>query len=69
MANAPGNDAEALRKYWVHGEGAVKIRWGTDGDFNRCVTHLRKYVSDAPGLCASYHHEATGQWPGLGRKH
>ncbi|MEV5819288.1 phage protease [Micromonospora haikouensis] len=53
-----------LRDYWLRGEGAAKIRWRTDGDFTRCVRHLSKYVSDPQGLCAEYHHEATGMWPG-----
>ncbi|MFJ1539301.1 phage protease [Micromonospora chalcea] len=53
-----------LRNYWVRGEGAAKIRWNTPGDFTRCVRHLRKHVRDPKGLCAEYHHEATGVWPG-----
>ena len=28
---------ERLHEYWVHGEGAAKIRWGDAGDFDRCV--------------------------------
>lgn len=58
-----GSDSK-LREYWVHGEGAAKIRWGESGDFNRCVRHLGKYVRDPKGLCAEYHHEALGKWPG-----
>lgn len=53
-----------LRDYWVNGEGAAKIRWGTDGSFNRCVVNLRGKVRDPQGLCAEYHHDATGKWPG-----
>lgn len=53
-----------LRDYWLRGEGAAKVRWGTGGDFTRCVRHLRKHVTDPEGLCAEYHHEATGMWPG-----
>lgn len=52
-----------LRRYWTKGEGAVKIGWGTDGSFDRCVSHLGKYVSDPQGLCAEYHKAATGEWP------
>jgi hypothetical protein len=53
-----------IRDYWTHGEGAAKIRWGTEGSFKRCVRHLRKYFPQDPeGLCANLHHEATGQWP------
>lgn len=62
---SPG-DAQAtarLRSYWTHGEGAAKIDWGTPGDFDRCVLELGKYVEDAKGLCASYHHDALGIWP------
>jgi hypothetical protein len=64
----PGSD-QALRDYWVHGKGAGKIKWGADGDFDRCVRHLGKYVTDPKGLCAEYHRDATGQWPGRGHQH
>ncbi len=53
-----------LRNYWVRGKGAAKVRWNTPNDFVRCVRHLAKYVGDPKGLCAEYHHEATGMWPG-----
>lgn len=52
-----------LVEYWVHGEGAVKVRWATDGSFDRCVRHLSDKVRDPKGLCAELHHEATGEWP------
>lgn len=53
-----------LKDYWAHGKGALKIRWGTDGSFRRCVRQLRKYFPRNPeGLCANLHHEATGEWP------
>lgn len=55
-----------LFDYWLHGEGAAKIRWGTPGDFSRCVNHLRKYVSDPEGLCNTLHTRALGQPPGKG---
>lgn len=58
-----------LRKYWVKGDGAATIGWGTDGDFTRCVSHLGKYVTDPEGLCAEYHKAATGEWPGKNRGH
>lgn len=65
-AEAYGSDAN-LREYWTHGEGgAVKIRWGTDGDFKRCVRHLEKFVTDPEGLCNEYHVEAVGAPPGKG---
>jgi hypothetical protein len=74
-ADVPGvrNDTR-LRVYWTHGEGAAKIRWGMPGDFNRCVRELRKYAKggaafDPKGLCAEYHHEAIGVWPGREHGH
>lgn len=54
-----------LERYWTRGEGAAKIRWGTPGDFNRCVRNLREHFPrDPEGLCANLHHEALGVWPG-----
>jgi hypothetical protein len=55
-----------LKVYWTKGEGAVKIKWGTPGDFDRCVRHLRKYVRDPEGLCNEYHQAAVGAPPGKG---
>ncbi len=57
---------ERLMRYWSHGAGAAKIRWGVPGDFNRCVVELGKYVGPGTvkGLCANLHHRATGAWPG-----
>ncbi len=52
-----------LRNYWTRGAGAAKIRWGTDGSFDRCVRQLGKHVTRPQGLCAEYHKEATGEWP------
>lgn len=53
-------NAERLRRYWERGAGAAKIRWGQGGDFNRCVSHLRKYVKDPKGYCALHHIRVTG---------
>lgn len=61
--NAPGGTGHNLREYWVHGPGAAKIGWGTKGSFKRCVAQLGKHVRDPEGLCAEYHHAATGEWP------
>lgn len=55
-----------IRRYWVRGAGARKIRWGTGGDFNRCRRLLAKYVQNPEwlaGLCANMHKEALGIWP------
>ena len=54
-------DAEKLRRYWVHGAGAAKIRWGEKGDWSRCVRHLAKYLGiRAKGYCQLRHKEALG---------
>jgi hypothetical protein len=56
-----------IRRYWVRGKGAAKIRWGVPGDFNRCRMQLAKYVQNPEwlaGLCANMHKEAIGVWPG-----
>jgi hypothetical protein len=66
---APGKpgqqSAEQLRQYWVHGAGAVKIRWGTPGDWRRCTRQLKKYLGErAKGYCQLRHREATGVYTG-----
>lgn len=58
-------NAEKLRRYWTVGEGAAKIRWGTKGDWTRCVRQLNKYMgARAKGYCALRHKEMDGFWPG-----
>ena len=46
---------ERLRRYWLYGEGAAKIRWGTPGSWRRCYKHLVKYLGPhmAPGYCTN----------------
>lgn len=59
--------SERLRRYWTTGPGALKIRWGTPGDFNRCVRHLNKYMPGrAEGYCNNLHQRALGAPPGKG---
>lgn len=55
-----------LERFWKHGEGALKIRWGTPGDFTRCVRELDEHVGTerAKRICAQWHHDTTGMWPG-----
>lgn len=62
-------DPEPTRRihdYWVRGEGAAKIRWGTNGDWTRCTQQLREYISPRflKRTCAEWHHDALGYWPG-----
>lgn len=73
QARHPG-DTERLMRYWAEGAGAAKIRWGVDGDFDRCIREIQKAVTDggkAPlpdneikGLCSNLHARATGARPG-----
>lgn len=58
-------NAEQLRQYWAHGEGAAQIGWGSPGDFNRCVSLVSEHmgVEDAKGYCNLRHHEALGFYP------
>ena len=58
-------NAEELRQYWTRGKGAAKIRWGTPGDWTRCVRQLSKYMGPrAKGYCQLRHKEATGIYTG-----
>lgn len=60
--------AEKLRRYWTVGVGGAKIRWGTPGDWTRCVSQLSKYLGPrAKGYCALRHKEMNGIWPGDAR--
>jgi hypothetical protein len=54
--------AEKLKEYWIHGKGALKIRWGTPGDLSRAHTHLAKFVGPvmAWGLAQNYHKALFG---------
>jgi hypothetical protein len=71
----PGDGgAERLKAYWTTGAGAPLIRWGTPGDFDRCVREIQKAIvkdGRAPlpdrtikGLCSNLHVRATGARPG-----
>jgi len=64
VADTPSDKAsvERLYRYWTAGEGAAKIRWGTEGDLTRCHRHLAKYVGPdrAWGLCQNYHKRIFG---------
>lgn len=65
MADTTPGDGQ-LERYWKIGPGAAKIRWGTPGDFTRCDRHLVKYVGPerAKRICAQWHHDMNGYWPG-----
>lgn len=75
MATGTGLPPQLI-EYWVHGEGARKIRWDSEGDFNRCRVEINAAITkdgDKPlsdnvvsGLCATLHKLATGATPGHG---
>lgn len=74
----PGDgNAEVLHRYWVHGEGAAKIRWGTEGAHTRChrllMEHADMTSEQAWGYCQLAGHAATGKYSGdktaLGKGH
>ncbi|GAB3209785.1 hypothetical protein GCM10027294_25570 [Marinactinospora endophytica] len=58
--------ANDLERYWKNGAGALRIRWGTPGDFTRCVRQLDKHVGGdrARRICAQWHYDENGFWPG-----
>jgi len=62
----PGDgDAERLRRYWLTGPGAARIRWGTPGDHGRCTRLLSEYMPGrAAGYCQLLHKRATGVYTG-----
>ena len=67
IADTPSDIAAArrLRRYWLRGPGAAKIRWNTPGDWTRCVRHLAKYMGPrAKGYCQNLHKKATGVYTG-----
>lgn len=57
--------ARRLRRYWTRGKGALKIRWGTHGDWRRCYRQLFKHMGPrAAGYCQLRHKEMTGMYTG-----
>lgn len=65
--DAPGwltnpRETQRLRTYWTKGEGAAKIRWGTEGDLTRCHRFLAKYVEPqwVWATCNNLHHVVFG---------
>ena len=55
-----------LADYWLHGEGAAKIRWCTDGSFRRAQRALRGKIPAAQldGAIANLYRRACGKHPG-----
>lgn len=70
FAGYPGDESGPQRNlinYWVHGKGAAKIQWGSEGGFRRCVVMVGPKLPpgiDVKGMCANLHKAAAGKWPG-----
>lgn len=59
-------NAETLRRYWsVGGKGGAKVRWGTKGDWTRCVRATSRFLGPrARGYCQLLHKRNTGMYTG-----
>lgn len=59
-------NAEALRREYLHGKIAARIRWGTPNDWTRCVAIASEHMThdQAQGYCQLRHKEATGLYTG-----
>lgn len=57
-----------IMRWFERGEGAAKIRWGTKGDFMRCVHLAEKHMNPefARGFCNKRHVAVLGNAPGQG---
>ena len=56
-----------LRQSYLSGKVAARIRWGTPGDYTRCVRQAMKHGMSsrvAHGLCQTLHKQATGLYTG-----
>ena len=51
MAEFQSGMPRQLRDYWLHGEGAARIRWGTDGSFTRCTRLLAAEARTSVRYC------------------
>jgi HK97 family phage prohead protease len=63
-----GGNVERLHEYWVHGEGAAKVRWPEPGAHTRChrllMEHADMTSEQAWGYCQLAGHAATGKYSG-----
>lgn len=67
-------ETKRLHDYWtVPGNaGYAKVAWGTPGDFDRCRVEIGEEIGEGSPedlrflnqICAQWHHDATGRWPG-----
>lgn len=62
-----GMPKQLQKAYAPGGKVGSRIKWGTGGDFTRCVKQAKKHgMRDnvAKGVCAKFHKRYTGMWPG-----
>lgn len=68
-------DTKRIHDYWtVPGQpGYEKVQWGVAGDFERCKNEIGQEIAEKDPatvakymnqICAQWHHDATGFWPG-----
>lgn len=67
-------ETKRIHDYWTKPgeEGYAKIAWGTSGDYTRCTRLVgEKIATNSPEdmrfikqICAQWHHDALGYWPG-----
>lgn len=56
-----------LQRSYLSGKVAARIRWGTPGDYTRCVRQALKHgmtSRQAHGTCQTLHKKATGMYTG-----
>lgn len=56
-----------LQRSYLTGKVAARIRWGTPGDYRRCVKQALKHgmtSRQAHGVCQTLHKKATGMYTG-----
>src|SRR5690349_5375520 len=67
-------ETKRIHDYWTRPgeEGYAKIAWSQPGDYRRCLTLVgEKIATNSPEdmrfmkrICAQWHHDALGYWPG-----
>lgn len=61
LATKAKSGIEALKDWYETGEGADRIRWGTEGDLTRCAEIAGRHISDPFGFCQRRHMAIFGE--------
>ncbi len=69
-ANPTGEARGAKLIAWFNAGAGGRIVWGKPGAFDSCVRIAGDHMTTekAQGFCANRHHDATGKWPGEGKR-